>query len=779
MRLLVLSLALIATGCATYIIKNELDTKFGIADSARYEAPDLSDTVDYWRDINPVLETRCVVCHACYDAACQLKLSSYEGITRGMSDEKVYNAERILAGQPTRLFEDAHSIAQWRSLDFSPILNERTNTPAANIDGSVMAQTLLLKEAHPLPTEDILPDSFDFSLNREQQCVKIEDFGKFEKDYPLWGMPYGLPQINSEEQTRLLSWLEGGAPYQARDLITPALQEEISKWEEFFNQDSLKGRLVSRYMYEHLFQAHLYFDITTTPVFLEMVRSSTAPGIPIKRIATRVPFDDPKVSRVYYRLQPVRETISIKNHQPYVLDSARMERWQTLFYEADYEVTTLPSYHENTASNPFRAFAQLPVTARYAFMLEEAQYTIMGFIKGPVCRGQIALNVINDHFWVAFVDPEIDAQWSSNPFFAEALRRMEFPAAAGSTASPIDWVDYAVKEREYLEVKHSLINLASSDALPLSIDTIWDGDGDNKNAALTIFRHNDSASVVKGFVGGQPQTGWVINYSLLERIHYLLVAGYDVFANLGHQLNTRIYMDFLRMEGETNFLALLPEQDRDKVLASWYRGSVSFLETYLRDHGTPITRETDVQYSSDDTLQELYSLLQSHVSEVDDKSYSLHSSDLATESLDQLRRLNDTEGSAASLMPEIIFLQVNEGEKAHYFTLLHHRAYTNISLMFKGDDRRIPDEDKLLITNGFLGAYPNAFLTINADQIESFTSAVEKIQSEQDYRAVLDTYGIRRSNPKFWQISDQIHEALLESNPIDGGLLDYNRIENR
>ena len=99
--------------------------------------------------------------------------------------------------------------------------------------------------------------------------------------------------------------------------------------------------------------------------------------------------------------------------------------------------------------------------------------------------------------------------------------------------------------------------------------------------------------------------------------------------------------------------------------------------------------------------------------------------------------------------------------------------------MFKGDDRRIPDEDKLLITNGFLGAYPNAFLTINADQIESFTSAVEKIQSEQDYRAVLDTYGIRRSNPKFWQISDQIHEALLESNPIDGGLLDYNRIENR
>ena len=41
-------------------------------------------------------------------------------------------------------------------------------------------------------------------------------------------------------------------------------------------------------------------------------------------------------------------------------------------------------------------------------MLEEAQYTITGFIKGPVCRGQVALNVINDLFWVVFVDPELE-----------------------------------------------------------------------------------------------------------------------------------------------------------------------------------------------------------------------------------------------------------------------------------------------------------------------------------------------------------------------------------
>ena len=42
----------------------------------------------------------------------------------------------------------------------------------------------------------------------------------------------------------------------------------------------------------------------------------------------------------------------------------------------------------------------LPVRSRYRFMLEEAQFTLMGFIKGPVCRGQVALDVIEDRFWI-------------------------------------------------------------------------------------------------------------------------------------------------------------------------------------------------------------------------------------------------------------------------------------------------------------------------------------------------------------------------------------------
>ncbi|MCW0469986.1 hypothetical protein OH492_16720 [Vibrio chagasii] len=37
----------------------------------------------FLNEVKPIIDNRCVVCHACYDAPCQLKMSSVEGIDRG------------------------------------------------------------------------------------------------------------------------------------------------------------------------------------------------------------------------------------------------------------------------------------------------------------------------------------------------------------------------------------------------------------------------------------------------------------------------------------------------------------------------------------------------------------------------------------------------------------------------------------------------------------------------------------------------------------------------
>ena len=48
----------------------------------------------------------------------------------------------------------------------------------------------------------------------------------------------------------------------------------------------------------------------------------------------------------------------------------------------------------------------------------------------------------------------------------------------------------------------------------------------------------------------------------------------DVFGAVGHQLTTRLYMDFLRMEGEVNFLGFMPDAERQE-----FRSNVKNLKT--------------------------------------------------------------------------------------------------------------------------------------------------------------------------------------------------------
>ena len=62
----------------------------------------------------------------------------------------------------------------------------------------------------------------------------------------------------------------------------------------------------------------------------------------------------------------------------------------------------------------------------------------------------------------------------------------------------------------------------------------------------------------------------MIDYPLLERIYYSLVAGFDVYGTVGHQLVERLYMDRLRIEGESYFLDFLPPETRKGIMQSWY-----------------------------------------------------------------------------------------------------------------------------------------------------------------------------------------------------------------
>jgi len=315
MRAWLIPTLLAVTGCATYY-GVQLNERYGAPDPSRYDRAAATYPADEYAKVRTVLDQRCSVCHGCNDAPCQLNLASREGVTRGSNRDPIY-ATRVLTAEPTRLFFDAQTNAGWRAKGFYPVLNERNPTPEADREASVLYRVLRLKQAHPLPAGAVLPkDRFDFSLDRAQQCPPIESMDEYERKYPDWGMPFGMPALSAAEHDALARWVEAGAPPWPVAPLPAAHAQRVAQWEAFLNGDSPKARLSSRYIFEHWFIAHLYFDDLPGDEYFELVRSKTPPGQPIEVIATRHPYDDPGVERPYYRLRRVISAPLAKTHMP-------------------------------------------------------------------------------------------------------------------------------------------------------------------------------------------------------------------------------------------------------------------------------------------------------------------------------------------------------------------------------------------------------------------------------------------------------------------------------
>ena len=773
--LIVLVSVVLLASCAA-IVRDELNEKYGSADPTRYQKPAIADpaSAESWRKAKQVLDRRCVLCHACSDAPCQLSLASFEGIARGANKTPVYDGGRLRAADPTRLFFDAHGPAEWRKRGFSPVLNERASTPGADLDASVLFRALRLKQdagAKPIPVKT--------AADAPQSCPAIEEFDRFAAASPP-GMPYGLPALSEEEQGAIAAWLEAGAPHANPPGPSPAALKQLARWEAFLNADGNKARLMSRYLFEHLFFAHLYFGETGAQSFFRMVRSRTPPGKPVDLIATRRPYDDPGVARVYYRLQPLVETLVIKTHIPYRLDDERMEKFRRWFIDNRVSVTALPSYDPAIASNPFETFHEIPVRSRYRFMLEEAHFTISGFIKGTVCRGQVALSVIDDRFWVFFVNPDLPMLDRDAEFLAGQADYLRLPGESGSNAFPLDWLGYGRKEAKFLQAKAEYYGkvLNVLDTSP-TLDLLWDGDGVNPSAGLTLFRHFDQGSVVQGLVGAPPKTAWIIGYPLLERIHYLLVAGFDIYGNVGHQLNTRIYMDFLRMEGEANFIALLPKASRQAVRDYWYRGAESRAKEYIDGVATQFPLETGIAFKTAAPARELMLMVRERLQPALSHKAPLVRDKAGPAVQAAIGRLANLEGRSVSFMPQLSWLIIDESGNARYFTVLHNNAHSNISYLFDEDKRRLPGEDTFTVLEGLIGAYPNAFYRVTAGELPAFVAGIERLAGADDYGRLASRFGVAASDADFWGVSDRLIDALAAQSPVDAALPDYGRFELR
>jgi hypothetical protein len=318
--------------------------------------------------------------------------------------------------------------------------------------------------------------------------------------------------------------------------------------------------------------------------------------------------------------------------------------------------------------------------------------------------------------------------------------------------------------------------------MPITLDLIWNGDGANPNAALTVFRHFDSASVSRGMIGNRPKTALLLSYALFERFHYLLTAGFDVHGNVGHQLNTRLYMDFLRMEGEFNLLALLPSEERVQERNLWYRSAPDEVSEFFDRQFDKLRAETAIPFRSQQPERELFEMIRERLHPVLNTAHDIDTEpDERTRT--HLQRLGRVFGAAANRMPEaavVSLVDTADASGAHaLYTVLRNSAHLNVAHLFAENQRRVPHEDTLTVVRGVIGAYPNAFFRVPSERLPEFVDTIETLMTEEDYDRLLTRFGVRRTDPRFWDHSDQVHDAYAKLDPLNAGLLDLNRLENR
>jgi len=293
-----------------------------------------------------------------------------------------------------------------------------------------------------------------------------------------------------------------------------------------------------------------------------------------------------------------------------------------------------------------------------------------------------------------------------------------------------------------------------------------------------------------GWIGQTPKTAWIMDFPILERVYYTLVADFDVFGNVAHQVSTRLYMDHLRMQSEVLYLAFMPAKQREQIRASWYVGATKDL-TFKVDHVRTLDHGTQVRFRTENPHAEFLDLVRRRNAAVAGPPDLLNRcqggacNQAGASSVEQradaaLRPLTKHRGGFIVELPEVTLLRVRSDGSAPdaVYTLVHNRAHTNVASMFGEDSRLEPAEDSLSLIGGYTGSYPNFAFDVPITQIEEFAGSLEAVETAAHFTALVDHWGVRRSSARFWQSFDWFNEDLRRRDPIEAGILDLNRYEN-
>jgi len=88
------------------------------------------------------------------------------------------------------------------------------------------------------------------------------------------------------------------------------------------------------------------------------------------------------------------------------------------------------------------------------------------------------------------------------------------------------------------------------------------------------------------------------------------------------------------------------------------------------------------------------------------------------------------------------------------------------------------ENDTLTVTDWLVGNYPNFFFTLHIDEIDRFIENCTSINNQNDFDHFVERFGVRRTNPSFWETADWFQKRYKKQRPLHSGLYDLNRYRN-
>ena len=767
--------------------------------AAEQAAPGTSKSgpVSFTRDIKPIFDTKCVSCHACYDAPGQLDLRSVKGIQRGAMKIDTY-ASREGSIEPTFVWNSPNTLDDWRKMGFFSVIEGGR--------ASIMGKMLVLGHASPVEPNAQFPADIKIDqLERKNYLANKYEIDGYAKQYPQEGMPLAVSGLTDEEYEATMSWLENGAPidYEAAEPTANELAQ-IQKWEDFLNGDK-RSRLVARYIFEHLIYVNFSFEDREDANSFILVRSTTPSGkdtVPVYQHMANREVD----GEFYYRFLPLDLTDCVKNTRLQLLASdEKLGRWKNIFYEEDWSVDQLPGYTEAERFSPLTTFRAIPAKARWKFNLANSWYLRGQITYGPSCHGNVATGVVRDVGWDIFESPE------TSLYVNDAQYRAEVDPLLAEMINPKNLLDAFVHRHKYVEQHKVFKTRALARAKELgyrsNFSDIWRGEHPDDQPLVAFVRHDDNAYVVEGnWVPFEfPKTINVFDLPSYESSLYSAVINFDLYGpGIWGLFGAREQFGLSRTDTELNFLRFLPRKVRRSMWKSWYMGGepVDALakdrwKLYAPKIAPEDTIPTDIKYATDDPKREFYERLLEYLGPRVNANDPINrpkpgdDADRVTKAFISIvaasREQEPTWRKFKTFLPEAVFLRIDRsGQEPGIYTMTHNSDYATKAFLSMDFQDEIPGNAKVAILEGAYTAYPNFMFRINEDEIEKFAASLIEADTQKKFTAIVERWGIRRSSPDFWPVLNSVTAYVKRTNPSGApqraggraGTFDINRYKN-